>query len=90
MTTLQRLTNSPRDQLRSQLRVWAVGERVQARLADAGLPVGGLFNVPSSVAGITPLVGEILVETEAHQRQGAFSALHLFYNRPSSTRSCSM
>jgi F-type H+-transporting ATPase subunit gamma len=66
------------------LRVWAVGERVQARLADAGLPVVGLFNVPSSVAGITPLVGEILVETEAHQRQGEFSALYLFYNRPTS------
>jgi F-type H+-transporting ATPase subunit gamma len=90
VTTLQGLTDSPRDQSRSQLRVWAVGERVQARLADAGLPVGGLFNVPSSVAGITPLVGEILVETEAHQQQGEFSALHLFYNRPSSTRSCSM
>jgi F-type H+-transporting ATPase subunit gamma len=57
---------------------------VQARLADAGLPVVGLFNVPSSVAGITPLVGEILVETEAHQRQGEFSALYLFYNRPTS------
>ncbi|UHD16442.1 F0F1 ATP synthase subunit gamma [Thiocapsa bogorovii] len=82
--TLQGLTDSPWDQSRSQLRVWAVGERVQARLADAGLPVVGLFNVPSSVAGITPLVGEILVETEAHQRQGEFSALHLFYNRPTS------
>jgi len=82
--TLEGLTDSPRDQSGSQLRVWAVGERVQARLADAGLPVVGLFNVPSSVAGITPLVGEILVETEAHQRQGEFSALHLFYNRPTS------
>ena len=70
VTTLQGLTDSPGDQSRSQLRVWAVGERVQARLADAGLPVGGLFNVPSSVAGITPLVGEILVDTEAHQQSG--------------------
>jgi F-type H+-transporting ATPase subunit gamma len=82
--TLQGLADAPHDQSRSQLQVWAVGERVQARLADAGLPVVGLFNVPSSVAGITPLVGEILVETEAHQRQGAFSALYLFYNRPTS------
>ena len=82
--TLEGLTDSPRDQSGSQLRVWAVGERVQARLADAGLPAVGLFNVPSSVAGITPLVGEILVETETHQRQREFSALYLFYNRPTS------
>jgi F-type H+-transporting ATPase subunit gamma len=84
LQTLQGLTDQPQDQSRSQLRVWAVGERVRARLADAGLPVVGLFNVPSSVAGITPLVGKILVETEAHQRQGEFSALYLFHNRPTS------
>jgi F-type H+-transporting ATPase subunit gamma len=88
--TLKGLTDRLGDQSRSQLRVWAVCERVQARLADAGLPLVDLFNVPSSVAGITPLVAEILVDTEAHQQQGEFSALHLFYNRPSSTRSCSM
>jgi hypothetical protein len=35
----------------------------------------GNFTVPSSVAAITALVGEILVATEAHQRQGEFSAL---------------
>ena len=39
--------------------VWAVGERVHARLADAGLPPVGLFTVPSSVQAITPLVGQI-------------------------------
>jgi F-type H+-transporting ATPase subunit gamma len=41
------------------LQVWAVGERVHARLADAGLPLLGLFNVPNSVQAITPLVGQI-------------------------------
>jgi F-type H+-transporting ATPase subunit gamma len=82
--TLQGLADAPHDQSRSQLQVWAVGERVQARLADAGLPVVGLFNVPSSVAGITPLIGEILLDTETHQRHGEFSALYLFYNRPTS------
>ncbi len=44
--------------------VWAVGERVHARLADAGLPLIGLFTVPNSVKAITPLVGQILVESE--------------------------
>jgi len=64
--------------------VWAVGERVHARLADAGLPLVGLFTVPNSVKAITPLVGQILLESEARSSQGKVVALHLFYNRPTS------
>jgi len=64
--------------------VWAVGERVQARLSDAGLPLVGLYAVPNSVKAITPLVGQILVETETRHSQGVVTELHLFYNRPSS------
>ncbi|MBN1513522.1 MAG: F0F1 ATP synthase subunit gamma, partial [Phycisphaerae bacterium] len=41
--------------------VWAVGERVQARLKDAGLRLVGLFRVPVSVQAIAPLIGQILV-----------------------------
>ncbi|MCU0784907.1 MAG: F0F1 ATP synthase subunit gamma [Verrucomicrobia bacterium] len=67
--------------------VWAVGERVQARLEDAGLPLAGLFTVPSSVKAITPLVGQILVESEARRRHGEMVELHLFYNRPTSKAS---
>jgi F-type H+-transporting ATPase subunit gamma len=61
-------------------RIWAVGERVHARLADAGLPLTGLFTVPISVQAITPLVGQILVESEAGP--GEVTELHLFYNSP--------
>jgi len=64
--------------------VWAVGERVHARLADAGLPLMGLFTVPNSVKAITPLVGQILVESQTRHGQGDVSELHLFYNRPTS------
>jgi F-type H+-transporting ATPase subunit gamma len=64
--------------------VWAVGERVYAHLADAGLPLEGHFTVPNSVEAITPLVGQILVESEVRYSQGAISELHLFYNRPTS------
>ena len=67
--------------------VWAVGERVQARLKDAGLPLAGLFTVPSSVKAITPLVGQILVESEARRSQSEMVELHLFYNRPTSKAS---
>jgi F-type H+-transporting ATPase subunit gamma len=68
--------------LPGKARVWAVGERVHARLADAGLPLVGLFTVPSSVKTITPLVGQILVEHETVQDRGDVTELHLFYNRP--------
>ncbi len=66
--------------------IWAVGERVQARLVDAGLTVRGLFPVPTSVKAITPLVGQILVEHEALRAPNNTNApeLHLFYNRPAS------
>jgi F-type H+-transporting ATPase subunit gamma len=68
--------------LTGKSRVWAVGERVHARLADAGLPLMGLLTVPTSVEAITPLVGKILVESEARSNQGEVTELHLFYNRP--------
>ena len=64
--------------------IWAVGERVHGRLSDAGLPLVGLFAVPNSVKAITPLVGQILVESESRRSQGNVTELHLFYNRPTS------
>jgi F-type H+-transporting ATPase subunit gamma len=65
-------------------RVWAVGERVHARLADAGLSMMGIFAVPNSVKGITPLVGQIQIESEAHRAKGEYAELYVFHNRPQS------
>lgn len=73
-------------------RVWAVGERVYAHLEDAGLPLSGLFAVPNSVRSITPLIAQILMESESQRTSSAISVsgqeddteLHLFYNRPTS------
>jgi F-type H+-transporting ATPase subunit gamma len=65
-------------------KVWAVGERVHARLADAGLNPIGLFAVPISVQAITPLVGQIQIESEAHRAEGEYSQLYVFHNRPKS------
>jgi F-type H+-transporting ATPase subunit gamma len=70
--------------LPAKAEVWAVGERVHERLADAGLPLMGLFSVPNSVTAITPLVGQILVESEARHGHGEVTELHLFHNRPTS------
>jgi F-type H+-transporting ATPase subunit gamma len=66
------------------LRIWAVGERVQNRLSDAGFRIAGQFTVPNSVSAIAPLVGRVLVEAESHPAGGAIGELHLYYNRPAS------
>ncbi len=60
-------------------RIWAVGERVHAGLATHGLRPGVLLSVPGTVHGIAPLVGQILLETEADRAGGA---LHIFHHQP--------
>jgi F-type H+-transporting ATPase subunit gamma len=65
----------------ARARVWSVGERVHARLADGGVAPVGMFAVPSSVDAIAPLVGQILVETETPDGRREASELYLFYNR---------
>ncbi len=70
--------------------VWAVGERVHARLKDAGVPLIGLLPVPNSIKAITPLISRILMESEARRSpssmlgtgQEGIVELYLFYNRP--------
>src|ERR1035437_9109414 len=64
--------------------LWAVGERVHERLADAGLPLMGTFSVPNSVQAIPRLVGQILVESGARQGHREVAELYLFHNRPTS------
>jgi F-type H+-transporting ATPase subunit gamma len=70
------------DPLRGEMNVWAVGERVQSRLVDAGLPPVGLFSVPTSVSAIAPLVGQILVQSDAHNNKHTTVQLYLFHNCP--------
>lgn len=63
--------------------IWTVGERIHAYLLDSGLPVAGVFAAPNSVASITPLIGQLLIETETHHLDHE-SSLYLFHNRPQS------
>ena len=72
------------DSLPGDKRVWAVGERVHARLADTGHPPVGLFATPTSVNSITSLVGQILVECEKHHDDDRIAQLYLFHNCPKS------
>jgi F-type H+-transporting ATPase subunit gamma len=72
--TLEALPGKPR--------VWAVGERVHVRLADAGLPPVGLFPVPNSVKAITPLVGQIQIASEGYRAEVGHARVYVFHNRP--------
>ncbi|MDP3510239.1 MAG: F0F1 ATP synthase subunit gamma [Candidatus Melainabacteria bacterium] len=71
---------SPFLELRRPVNVWAVGERVMDRLLDLGLAEVGLYSVPNSVAAISPLIGQMLLDI--HADQGMVPNLRLFYNRP--------
>ncbi|MDI1314737.1 F0F1 ATP synthase subunit gamma [Prosthecobacter sp.] len=62
--------------------VWAVGERVHARLGDAGLSMAGKFIVPNSVKAITSLVAQIQIQSESHRVKGDYQQVYVFHNRP--------
>jgi F-type H+-transporting ATPase subunit gamma len=70
--------------LRGKPAIWAVGERVHARLLDAGLTVVGLFAVPTAVNAVAPLVGKIQLECESHRTRGKYTRVYVFHNRPRS------
>ncbi len=69
-------------EIKRPVKIWAVGERVKDRLLDLGLADVGLYSVPNSVAAISPLVGQILVDNQVGQSDALVSNLQLFYNRP--------
>jgi F-type H+-transporting ATPase subunit gamma len=64
-----------------QALVWAVGERVQARLEDAGLPPAGTFAVPNSVRGIAATVGRVLLDCLDPGDGPGLRQLYLVFNR---------
>ena len=64
--------------------VWAVGERIQSRLAETNLLPAEGFILPNSINAITELVGQILIEMDAQREQGSIDQVYLFHNRPQS------
>ena len=68
--------------LAGKKRVYAVGERIQSHLSDAGLEVDRLYPVPNSVRAITPLAGQILLDTELFPDKGPAQTLYIFHHRP--------
>jgi F-type H+-transporting ATPase subunit gamma len=62
--------------------IYAVGERVQTRLEDAGLQVKTLYTVPNSTNTITPLVNKVLIDNENLIVKNELSQFLIFHNRP--------
>ena len=61
---------------------WAVGERAHSLLADAGNVPAALLTVPTSVHGITQLVGRLLVDLGSAREKGEVVNIYVFHNRP--------
>lgn len=64
--------------------IWAVGERIQSRLAGTDMQQGTRFILPNSISAITPLVGQILLEIEKYREQNGIGQIYLFHHRPHS------
>jgi F-type H+-transporting ATPase subunit gamma len=67
-------------------RLLAVGERATALLEDAGYAVAGTLGTPSSLAGVLPLVQELLVRIDRWRATEQIGQVSLIYNRPSAGR----
>jgi F-type H+-transporting ATPase subunit gamma len=62
--------------------IWVVGERAKALLTDsAPSPIKGM-EVPGSLDGITPLVGQILLEIQSARERGEVWEIQVFHNHP--------
>lgn len=62
--------------------VWAVGERVQYLLADDGYSIQHLFAVPQSVKAITPLVVQLLQQSELFIENAIDTEIYIYHNQP--------
>ena len=85
--TMAEFVEKSLETLPGEKRIWAVGERLYARLADADLPLAGKFGVPSSVNAITSLVSQLQVASEG-QGAGGCAQVYVFHLRPTSGALC--
>lgn len=65
----------------------AVGLRVIGPLEESGQPVDEAFSIPTSLAGITPMVQTIVMKMEQLHLEQGLDRFILFYNKPISSGS---
>lgn len=63
-------------------RVWAIGERVLARIADSGVAIEKGFSVPTSVNAIADLVRQIQIASDTQGASAIHAVVYVFHNRP--------
>ncbi|MFT5531827.1 MAG: F-type H+-transporting ATPase subunit gamma [Burkholderiaceae bacterium] len=68
--------------LQGKKRVWAVGERIAARLGETDLAAEKSFVLPNSISAISTLVGQLLIEIGTQREQGKMAQVMLFHHRP--------
>jgi len=61
--------------------ILAVGLRVTARLEERGQPIEEAFSMPGSIAGITPMVQELLLRIEDWRARHDLDQILLFHHR---------
>lgn len=64
------------------IRLLAIGRRVAVRLEQAGQRPTEFLHVPGSLAGVTPLVQELLIRVERWREERGIEQTLLFYNAP--------
>jgi F-type H+-transporting ATPase subunit gamma len=62
--------------------IWAVGDRVNSLIEDANVAAVDLLSVPTSVHGITSLIGQVLIQIQGSLEKGKVKEVYLFYNHP--------
>ena len=62
--------------------IWPVGDRMVDQLQQAGCRLESPYRVPDSVAGIIPLISEILLDLEYATTKKNLDRIFIFHNRP--------
>ncbi len=62
--------------------ILAVGDRVYSLLTGANFAAVNLLTVPTSVHGITPLIGEVLLALQTARDKDGVVDVYVFHNRP--------
>ncbi len=68
--------------VKEPVEIWAVGERVEYLLKDAGLYVARVFHVPGSIKAVTTLTSRLLLEIEQLRAKAPLAAVYSIFNRP--------
>jgi len=61
---------------------WVVGDRAKTLLAESDASPVRELEAPGSLAAITPLVGQILLEIQSAREKGEVWEIHVFHNHP--------